>query len=796
MKKRIVLIILIISCGSFVFSASKSKKKVKSKQLEESVSVEQKTGNQPISIPESPVYSVQVVMLDSINLSSNENAWLPGQVQDKLKSNLQDYLDMRIIADSKTEKELKKLQAESESSGRDEGSAIELGKIVTAKYALFAKLRKTENGYTVSADFTDLTTGEHKASCISEEYSKSEYLYGNTGAIDLLTIQLAEKLGIPISDLNKNRLISGSASFSVDEQLALAKQNEEQFKKMMAKYDAELLELNVSNDISVIENKNKIEAEKALLIEKQNAEKKREEELIAQKNRLEQDAKLEAERSIALKTQRDALAKQASEKAAEVRKLKLEKQGVLGQINVIESKKKAIVEIRQGVESNILELYDSLKKQCVDEENKIRNREYTSVELENDIPTQAAKRRRENQIWANYEKYATRFFNDSQNIRKAASIQDSTLLQEIRNDQKSLTIARVVSSMGDELKVSYGTYSGDKNGWNAYISLYSEGVLLYQDAFIVNYEAITGKKAVNLETENNESLIDDYIANVDMYNSLLSRGDPIIYFEIEYTVKPQLDEKSSEYEFNFGKIRVINTLSGKTVQTSNLNKIVTRSMQPKYDLRLSQGIVETSKKTFEQNVLERNRLKAFQSNGLSDERIDEIYNKILTPQWINSMAEDVFNELLVLARDNKDISKVFFKGTHSNSDTIKYVLIPNGVTVIDEFAFRYCWRMQDVIIPKTVEIIDDQAFYKCSSLRTITIPSSVSRIEASCFQYCSSLKSITINKSVKYIGASVFSFCDSLQMVNYTGTKEDWEKIKCESSLRNIKINFNYKGSN
>ena len=296
-------------------------------------------------------FPVQVIIQESINLAGSEAAWLPGQIQDKLKSNFQEYLGMKTVVDSKSEAALKKLQAESESAARDENTAIELGKITTAKFAVFTKLRKTGSGYTISIDFTDLTTGEQMASTTSKEYSKAEYLYGSTGAVDELTLALANKLGIKISDLNKNLLASGSASFSLDDQLALARQNEEQFRKQMSAYDAELSKLMTSNDINAIQNKNRIEAEKALLVEKQNAERKRQEELNAQKARAAEDEKLEAERSIALKTQRDQMAKDAAAKAAEVRKLKMEKQGVLGQINVIESKKKALVEIRQGVEN-------------------------------------------------------------------------------------------------------------------------------------------------------------------------------------------------------------------------------------------------------------------------------------------------------------------------------------------------------------------------------------------------------------------------------------------------------------
>ncbi|MDY3885634.1 MAG: SUMF1/EgtB/PvdO family nonheme iron enzyme [Treponema sp.] len=551
-------------------------------------------------------YPVQVVNQEVVNISGSESAWLPGQVQDKLKSNLQEYLGMKTVVDSKSETALKKLQAESEDGGRDESTAIEMGKITTAKFAVFTKVRKTGSGYTISVDFTDLTTGEQMASATSKEYSKAEYLYGSTGAVDELTLALANKLNINITELNKNLLTSGSANFSVDAQLALAKQNEEQYQKMMKDYDAELSKLMTSNDINAIQNKNRIEAEKALLVEKQNAEKKRQEELKAQMARAAEDEKLEAERSIALKTQRDQMAKDAAAKAAEVRKLKMEKQGVLGQINVIESKKKALVEIRQGVEDRNQELYEQMVKDRVSEESRIRNKSYSTVELGSDgQPTEQAKQRRENQVIKSNEDLTNKFFADCESVKQSTMAQQNALLAEIRGDQKTLETIRTVSSMGDELKVSYGKYEGSKNGWNAYLSLYSDGILLYTDNFIVNYEALSGKKAPDMATELDDAVIEEYTNNVDMYNSLLTRGDPIIYFEIDYNVTAEGDDKPSEYKFNFNKIRVINTVSGKVTQTSALSKVQSRTIKPENDLREIAGITSYEKallQEFKQNI--------------------------------------------------------------------------------------------------------------------------------------------------------------------------------------------------
>ena len=603
MKKLLSIILLLVliilssclSTSGVTESEATQTKESQTKGVTESEAPQAKEA-QTKEAQKSSKYLVQVVTQEVVNLNASESAWLPLQIQDKLKSNLQSYLGMKTVVDSKAESTLKKLQAASEEVGRDENAAIELGKITTAKYGLFTKVRKTGENYVVSVDFTDLTTGEQLASCMSKEYSKAEYLYGNTGAVDEITLALADQLGIKVSELNKNYLTSGSTSFSVDEQLALAKENEAQYKKMMANYDAELAELAKSNDINAIQNQKRIEAEKALLQEKQNAEKNRQAELQAQKERAEADKKLEAERSIELITQRDKLAQEAAAKAAEVRKLKMEKQGVLGQINVIESKKKALVEIRQGVENRSIELFNQMEADIKSEFERITNKSYSTVELGSDgKPTDQALTRRENQRIAKYDELHQKFYADCESVKQATMSQQNALLQEIIQDQTNLTKLRTVSSMGDELKVSFGPYEGSKNGWNAYLSLYSDGILVYTDTVIVSYEAVAGKKAPNMETELNDAVIEEYTNNVDMYNSLLTRGDPILYFELEYSVNAKSEDNPSEYDFTYKNLKVYNTLSDKIVQNIAINKTESKVMNPKQDLRIYDGIVEKEK---------------------------------------------------------------------------------------------------------------------------------------------------------------------------------------------------------
>lgn len=538
---------------------------------------------------------VQVVTPEVVNISGNEAIWLPGQIQDKLKSNLQEYLSFATVVDLSAENKVKELQRQAESVARDESTAIELGKITTAAFGVFPIIRKTDTGYIISVDYTDLKTGRQIATVTSKTYSEADYLYGSTGAVDELTVALADKLGVKLAEVQRNALSTGVADFSVEAQLELAKQTEEKYRIMMEQYDAQLALLSVSNDLSAVENKKRIEAEKALLAEKQRSEKQRAAELEAQKKQAAEDAAKEGERSIALKTLRDSLASQAAQKAEEVRKLTMEKQGVLGQISVIESKKKTLLDIRQNVERQCTELYNQMKRDVSAVQETIRKMPYSSVELENGRPSVSAMIRRFNKSYAEEDALFTKFFSDADTVKKSVKPQETALLEEIRQDQQNLASAsRVVSSLGEELKVSYGTYSGENNGWNAFISLYSDGILLYTDNFIVKYDAVTGKQAPDMATEMDDSVIAEYSSNVDMYNSLLTRGDPILYFELTYGVKAAPDDNPGVYTFTYDKIRVIHTVSGKTVQTTPLDAVQERTMQPVNDIRVIGGIVATA----------------------------------------------------------------------------------------------------------------------------------------------------------------------------------------------------------
>ena len=104
----------------------------------------------------------------------------------------------------------------------------------------------------------------------------------------------------------------------------------------------------------------------------------------------------------------------------------------------------------------------------------------------------------------------------------------------------------------------------------------------------------------------------------------------------------------------------------------------------------------------------------------------------------------------------------------SNASTeIKNLVIPNGVTSIGSYAFRYCTGLTSVTIPNSVTSIGDFSFDGCSGLTSITIPNSVTRIGNAALWGCSSLTSISIPipNSVTEIGYKAFEKCSGITSI-------------------------------
>ena len=102
---------------------------------------------------------------------------------------------------------------------------------------------------------------------------------------------------------------------------------------------------------------------------------------------------------------------------------------------------------------------------------------------------------------------------------------------------------------------------------------------------------------------------------------------------------------------------------------------------------------------------------------------------------------------------------------YSLSDSIKAVVIQDGVRSIGSRAFDGCSKLTDVTIPGTVEKIGDYAFNGCINLVEIDIPASVETLGSSVFESCGGLETVTLHSGLKSIGQTAFLSCFSLKEI-------------------------------
>ncbi|WP_288568147.1 SUMF1/EgtB/PvdO family nonheme iron enzyme [uncultured Treponema sp.] len=509
-----------------------------------------------------------IVNLEPENLPGAEAEWIPICVRDNLRLNLRECLRMSLITNTEAESMFKNGKAQDK-----------------AEYALFTKVKKTSGGYSINAEFKG-SDGTVKANVSSDEYPSAEDLFAPGGAVDKLSLLLADSLNIPVEDFMRDILLNkdfeGNELFNTGNKA-------DYFNWLVNDSSNDMERIGSSGKLNDITDRIRIKNDKELFAQKLNAAEKQKALLEEQDKRKNADSELDEKRGDALKARR-AQIEEAVAKAAAGRKSNTG----IRLITTIEAKKKALSEIRQSVENECIELHDKMKLVEAEQALKILEAEWTSVEMNDGQPTEAAKQRRVNKVSANHNAMLEKFYADCDAVFQKTAARQNALINDINADYKKIAQSETLSSADGALTVSFGEYDGDKYGWNVELCVYSDGIMLLNDTFILKYESIAGKKAPDLASATDAQLA-EYADNTDLYSSLFARGVPVITVEADIKAVPAPENKPSLYTLNISEVRAINTLTGKIVQKDTVNRQAELSLKPKFDMRGLHGVVAEEK---------------------------------------------------------------------------------------------------------------------------------------------------------------------------------------------------------
>ena len=95
----------------------------------------------------------------------------------------------------------------------------------------------------------------------------------------------------------------------------------------------------------------------------------------------------------------------------------------------------------------------------------------------------------------------------------------------------------------------------------------------------------------------------------------------------------------------------------------------------------------------------------------------------------------------------------------------EFVIIPDGITGIGDYAFYGALHMKGVQIPDTVREMGSNVFYNCESLEEAVIPDSVTYAGSAMFARCASLKRAVLSDGLTALPKITFFCCEKLEEV-------------------------------
>ena len=165
-------------------------------------------------------------------------------------------------------------------------------------------------------------------------------------------------------------------------------------------------------------------------------------------------------------------------------------------------------------------------------------------------------------------------------------------------------------------------------------------------------------------------------------------------------------------------------------------------------------------------------IEEYQSYGISsNDNLKYVYYNGSIADWCNIKFAGAFIIYSLYNPSKMDYFYVADKNGDVDYNNKKYsrvldLVIPEGVTKINNYAFSTFKFLNSVSLPSTLQEIGDYCFSDCTGIKEINIPGNVKKLGNGTFSDCTGIEEITLPNTLNELGNNVFSGCTNLVTAN------------------------------
>lgn len=153
---------------------------------------------------------------------------------------------------------------------------------------------------------------------------------------------------------------------------------------------------------------------------------------------------------------------------------------------------------------------------------------------------------------------------------------------------------------------------------------------------------------------------------------------------------------------------------------------------------------------------------------------------------INEFNQEVSSTILKI--NDTTVRGFSLKVSSKDAKQITELVIPDGITKIEEGAFKDLTNLKTLVLPDSIVKVDANAFQGCTSLETVQLGKKLVDLGEGAFEGCENLSKIVLPASLTTIGKNAFNGCANLTIYAHyneqpTGFDAEWNSSNCKVYL-------------